>query len=401
MSIPMSRFPATALLCPGLFAAALLGFGASAIAAEQGSAAPIRDPLEVQKGRDAKLLKRGSVTYYDERWNLDDLPEYKPQAQVSGVIRQWGSNYFQHGSLGKAWEEGFRKYHPGITFENDLKTTLNAIPGLTFGWSDLGPSRKITSDETLLYQRYHDSFPVEVSVVTGSMNVPGWSYALGIYVHKDNPLTKLTIEQLDGIFGAERSGAFKGTEWDTSVARGPGKNIRTWGQLGLKGEWKDKPITVLGYNIKYHIPLTFSNRVMEDSAKWNEKLVEFTNYRNADGTTELQGKQVKDALAKDKYAIGYSSEAFPKEELKLLAIAPRGSSKYVSLNIQTVRSREYPLYDEVFFYFRKLPGQQVDPKVKEFVRYVLSREGQDAVQKDAKYMPLPGSVVAEQLRKLD
>jgi phosphate transport system substrate-binding protein len=211
--------------------------------------AQIRDPLEVQKGREEKLLKRGAAKYYSEQWNLDDLPEYQPQQQVSGVIRQWGSNYFQQGGLGKAWEEGFRKHQPNIKFADDLKTTLSAIPGLTFGLSDIGPSRKITSDETLLFQRYHNHFPTEITVVTGSLNVPGWSYALSIMVNKDNPLTRLSIEQLDGIFGAERSGAFKGTEWDTSVARGADKNIRTWGQLGLTGEWADKPINVYGYNI--------------------------------------------------------------------------------------------------------------------------------------------------------
>jgi phosphate transport system substrate-binding protein len=69
--------------------------------------------------------------------------------------------------------------------------------------------------------------------------------------------------------------------------------------------------------------------------------------------------------------------------------------------LQTLRSRRYPLYDEVYFYVDKAPGKPLDPKVKEFIRYVLSREGQDAVQKDGKYLPLTGPLVAEQLRKLE
>jgi phosphate transport system substrate-binding protein len=363
--------------------------------------AQIRDPIKVQEGREKKLQLRGSKTYYSEQWNLDDLPAYSPKQKVSGVIRQWGSNYFSDSSLGKRWEDGFKKYHPAIRFENELKTTLAGIPALTFGLADIAPMRHITSDETLLYQRYHNSWPLEITVVTGSLNVPGWSYAIGIFVHKDNPLSKLTVEQLDGIFGAQRSGAFQGTEWNTAVARGPEKNIRTWGQLGLTGDWAQRPVHVYGYNLRYHIPSTLERLVFQGGAKWNEQLIEFTNYKNADGSTELEGKQVVDAVSKDPLGIGYSSVAFLTPATKALAIAPRGSDKYVELNLQTLRSRDYPLADEVYFYVRKDPGKSLDPKVKEFLRYILSREGQDAVQKDGKYLPLPARVVAEQLMKLD
>jgi phosphate transport system substrate-binding protein len=242
---------------------------------------------------------------------------------------------------------------------------------------------------------------VEVTVVTGSLNVPGWSYAIAIFVHGDNPLAKLTVEQLDGIFGAQRSGAFQGTEWNTAVARGPEKNIRSWGQLGLTGEWASRPIHVYGYNLRYHIPSTFERLVFQGGAKWNEQLVEFTNYKNADGSTELEAKQVVDAVAKDPLGIGYSSIAFLTPNIKALAIAPRGTANYVELNIQTLRSREYPLADEVYFYVQRDPGKALDPKVKEYLRYILSREGQDAVQKDGKYLPLPALIVAEQLKKLE
>ena len=363
--------------------------------------AQIRDPLKVQEGRQKKLQLRGSKRYYSEQWKLDELPAYAPKQKVSGVIRQWGSNYFADSPLGKMWEDGFKKHHPDIRFEDELKTTLAGVPALTFGMADIAPMRHITSDEMLLYQRYHSAWPVEVTVVTGSLDVPGWSYALGIFIHKDNPLSKLTVEQLDGIFGAQRSGAFQGTEWNTAVARGPEKNIRNWGQLGLTGEWAKKPIHVYGYNLRYHIPLTFERLVFQGGAKWNEQLIEFTNYKNADGSTELEAKQVIDAVSKDPLGIGYSSVAFLTPATKSLAIAPRGSEKYVELNLQTLRSREYPLADEVYFYVRKDPGKTVDPKVKEFLRYILSREGQDAVQKDGKYLPLPARIVGEQLKKLD
>ena len=363
--------------------------------------AQIRDAVEVQKGRHEKLQKRGAATYYDERWDLSDLPAYQAEHEVSGVIRLRGTNYFTDCSLSKRWEEGFKKYHPRVTFDWDLKTALAAIPSLTFGMADIAPCRHITPDETLLFQRYYSYHPLQITVVTGSLKVPGWSYALGIYVHKDNPLSKLTIEQLDGIFGAERSGAFIDDTWDTSVARGPEKNIRTWGQLGLTGEWADRPIQVYGYNLAYHIPATFARQVLQGGAKWNEKLHEFTNYKNADGTTELEGKQTVDAISKDRYGIGYSGFGFKRPDTKLIAVAPRGTSDYVELNLQTLRDRTYPLPDEVYFYINRPPGQPVGAKVKEFIRYVLSREGQDAVQKDAKYLPLTAAIVREMRQKLE
>jgi phosphate transport system substrate-binding protein len=383
-----------AALLPAIITVAA-GMAASPIQAQE------RDSLEVQRGRDEKLIKRGSKVYYTEPFDLSGLPVYKPERQVSGTIREWGSNYFQHGSLGKLWEDGFRKHQPGVKFEYHLETTGAAIPALAFGMADIGPSRHITSNETLLYQRYHNSKPLEIPVVTGSLNVPGWSYALGIFVHKDNPLAKLTIEQLDGIFGAERDGAFQSITWNTDVARGPEKNIRTWGQLGLTGEWADKPIKVHGYNLRYNIPRTFERHVFQDGAKWNEKMHEYTNYKNKDGSTELEAKQTIDAVSKDKYAIAYSSVAFLTPETKALAIAPRGSKEYFELNLKNLQSRKYPLYDEVYFYLKRDPGKPLDPKVKEFVRYVLSREGQEAVKIDGKYLPLPAETVRELLKKLD
>ena len=87
-----------------------------------------RGGLEVQSGRDERIGARGKKTYYDKRWNLDDLPQYKPDQKVSGTIRIWGSGYFAQGNLGKYWEEGFRKYHPDIKFDYHLKAPALAIP---------------------------------------------------------------------------------------------------------------------------------------------------------------------------------------------------------------------------------------------------------------------------------
>ena len=360
-----------------------------------------RRGLEVQRGRDERIGARGAKTYYDKRWNLDDLPEYKPEQQLSGALRIWGSGYFKQGRLGDYWEQGFRKYHPDLKFEYHTQAPALGIPALCVGAADLAPSRHITFDETLMFQRVYSRDPVEITMVTGSLNVPGWNYALAIFVNKDNPITKLTIEQLDGVFGAERDGGYDGTTWRTDIARGPEKNIRAWGQLGLRGKWANQPINVYGYNLRYHIPRTFERLVLQGGDKWNERLREYANYKNEDGSNTLEAQQVVDAIGKDPYGIGYSSVAFLTPQTKALAIAPRNSRQYFELNLETLRDRTYPLADEVCFYFDRAPGNPIDPKIKEFIRYILSREGQDAVAKQGKYLPLPAETVAEQLKKLD
>jgi phosphate transport system substrate-binding protein len=360
-----------------------------------------RDALDVQRGRAERIGARGAKQYYTKRWNLDDLPSYKPEQQVSGALRVWGSGYFAQGKLGQYWEEEFRKRQPGVTFEYHLKAPALGIPALCTAQADIAPSRHITWDETLMFQRVFERDPVEIPFVTGSLNVPGWNYAIGIFVNDANPISKLTMKKLDGIFAAERDGGYEGTTWNTEIARGPEKNIRTWGQAGLTGEWAAKPIHVYGDNLRYHIPRTFERLVFQGGDKWNEHLHEYANFKNPDGTNTLEAQQVLDAVAKDPLAIGYSTVAYPTAHTKVLSIASKDGGPYVELNLENVRNRSYPLADEVYFYFDHAPGKPVDPKVKEFVRYVLSREGQDAVQRDAKYLPLTAEIVKAQLRKLE
>ena len=205
--------------------------------------------LAMQEARAEGLKTKGKRAYYPaDQWDLSDLPAYQPKEKVTGTIRMWGSNYITDGNLGEYWEKEFQKFHPGVKFEYNMLTTRAAVPSLVFGVSDLGIGRKITTEELQLYQRYKNHDPIEITIATGSYNVTGWQPAFGIVVSKDNPLTKITMEQLDGIYGAERLGGWVGTDWHPEFARGSEKNLRTWGQLGLTGEWADKEITPYGLN---------------------------------------------------------------------------------------------------------------------------------------------------------
>jgi phosphate transport system substrate-binding protein len=285
-----------------------------------------------------------------------------------------------------------------VKLDYHLKTTVAAVPSLVFGVGDIGVGRKLTFHELLLFQRYLDRDPVEIAIATGSYDVPGWQPGFGIVVHKDNPLTQLTLEQLDGIFGAERLGGWEGTSWHPEYARGPEKNIRTWGQVGLAGEWKEMPITVYGLNLRYHQATEISDRILKGSDKWNERLRIYANFVTPDGKL---GRSLNSDLAKDRSGIAYVAAPTRQlpTELKILLLAEKPSGPYVPYTLESLRDRAYPLFDQIYMYVDR-PTGKIDPKMREFLRFVVSREGQAEVMRDGKYLPLTATVAQEQLKKL-
>jgi phosphate transport system substrate-binding protein len=223
-----------------------------------------------------------------------------------------------------------------------------------------------------------------------------------ILVHKDNPIKGLTLQQLDGIFGAERDGGWVGTTWHPEYARGKEGNIRTWGDLGLGGEWKDKPINTHGYTLRYMFAPRFSDDVLMGSDKWNENLRQYVSYMRPDGKSVSPDQQLADAIGKDRYGIAYFTHTRgANAQTRLVPMAAKPGEPYVELNLDTARNRTYPLVDSMFLYYNRKPGTALDPKVKEFLRYVLSREGQEQVALDTTMLPLTREFLLEQRRKLD
>ncbi len=377
-------------------------------------AAPSRGStgLEMQAARAEGLVLKGKKSYYPaDKWDLSDLPAYVPQEAVSGTIRLWGSNYIVDGRLGEYWEQAFRQFHPGVKFEFHMLTTRAAVPSLVFGVADLGIGRKIKTEELQLYQRYKNGDPLEIVVATGSYNVTGWNPGFGIVVHQDNPLTRITLEQLDGIFGAERLGGWVGTDWHPEKARGPEKNLRTWGQLGLTGEWAHREITPYGLNQRYSQASWMSDRILGGSDKWNERLRIYANYaapEAGDGKGSSMGfgrlkRGLNEDLLKDPSGIAYVGSpvgANLPPGLKVLELAETAAGPYYAYTIENLRARRYPLFDEIYAYCDTSEGRVSDPKVREFLRFIASREGQAAVMRDGKYLPLTAAVCREQLQKL-
>jgi len=382
---------------------ALLACAASHASAQQGKTST--EGLDMQAARAKMMTERGKKIAYTSKWDLSGLPQYEPKQKINGSIRMWGSNYITDGFLGGYWETAFKKYHPDVKIDFHMKTTLAAVPSLIFGVSDIGIGRKITFSEQELFERYTDRPPIEIEVATGSYDVPGWQPGYGVVVHKDNPVQQVTMKQLDGIFGSERSGGWEGTSWRPHVARGPDENVRTWGQLGLTGEWKDKPINVYGLTLRYHQATEISDMVLKGSDKWNEHLKIYANYVSAAGKLE---RSMNGDLANDRYGIGIIAapttslgSGASQPALKVLPVAETDGGPYVPYTLETLHDRSYPLYDRIYAYTDRVPGKPMDPRVLEFLRFVLSQEGQAAVMRDGKYLPLTPEVAKAQLKKLE
>lgn len=372
-----------------------------------------RDADALSRARAIGTEARKVRKFYEPQFDLSGLPEYRPSKPMKGTLRQWGNNYIADSGLVQIWEAGFRKHHPKVRFEDNLASSAVGFPGLVAGRADLAAmGRQALWDELKSFEREGGAGGgesgvssveiVEIVMATGSYNVRGWSFALGIFVHKDNPLAQLSLEQLDGIFGAQRDGGWDGLTWRTDWARGADKNIRTWGQLGLTGEWADKPITLYGYNLKYHFPDEIDKKVLRGSTKWNEDVRSFSNLAGLkpDGSLTPGGELIMDALSKDRYGIAYTGIPFLTPQTKILSLST-GDGPAIPLTLQTVQARTYPLIRDVYYYLGKEKGKPVDPLKREFLRYILSREGQAAVEADGKYLPLTPEAAREQLAKLD
>ena len=333
---------------------------------------------------------------------LNKLPAYEPTVKVSGVIRNFGSGL---SGLVKLWEEGFRTVQPGVRFEDNLASSDAAIAGLEAGVADLAPNGREPSLTEFLsfYEIFKHDGPLQIAVATGSYDVVGRSWAEIIFVNKDNPLSQVTMKQLDGIFGEARSGGWDGYRWISAPARPASEDIRTWGQLGLTGEWADKPINTYGY-----APTGMSNffelKVFHGGTKWNP------NYRQyAESDTKeapeapIASHQMLLDLSKDKYGIAWSGVGQAKgvANIKSLALASEEGGPYVAPTKQTVQNRTYPLTRSVFIQLDRAPGKPVGPKLKELLLYILSRQGQEKVVEQGEYLPLTGEVVRTERAKVE
>ena len=252
--------------------------------------------------------------------------------------------------------------------------TDTAMPGLYGGIADLalfGRESNASERDGFLHSLQYK--PLQLHLMTGSLDVPGMSYAPVLFVHKDNPLEKLTLEQTDAVFGCGQLGVIA---------------ARTWGDLGLGGEWKDKPIHVYGLDMESGTGTFFLHALQGDSKKMNWAIVrEFSDGRRTDGTSDEAAEQTMDALLRDRYGLAVSSLRYAGSEAKALAVAA-GGQVYVRATRKTLIDGSYPLARLTYVFVNQPPGKPVPPLVKEFLRFVYSDEGRKVVSDSHGFLPL-------------
>jgi phosphate transport system substrate-binding protein len=321
---------------------------------------------------------------------VDGLPSYRPEQRVSGTIRIWGhgnskDDYIK--SLVVAWENDFRRYQPDIQFENTLLGTASAIGSLYEGAGDIAVmGREIWPEEVTAFEEVLHYPPTGIDVLTGSLDIRNKDYALVVFVHRNNPIAKLSLAQLDAVFGCEH--------------RRSRQSAKTWGDLGLKGEWADKPIHVYGYEISRGFGYYFQQVVFKGGSRWNPEMQEFGDLRQPDGSLQDAGQRILDALGNDPYGIAYSSLKYSNANAKPIALGDEQGNFYPATK-ETVFKRQYPLTRTITAFINRDPARASDPKLREFLRYVLSKEGQQQVLRDGGYLPLTSEEVEAQRKKLD
>jgi len=340
--------------------------------------------------------------------DLSALPAYKPQATIVGGVRIVGSelkNAVQY------LADGFMKFHPEARVTvSHIPSSEGGIAGLYSGISDVAPmgdDAKIT-DQMPFFNAF-GYMPTEISVATGGYEKRGSLFAWAIVVNRDNPLNEISMDQLERVFGSERSGGWALVNnnflYTAKYARGADTNIRTWNQLGLTGEFVGKEIQTFGYCAP-GFAVSIERSLFQWSHKWNGNFMEYVEAKQT--TPDAAGAAVDsnrplEALAKNKFAIGIAALMHVKDypNLKVLAVAPRRGGPAVALTPDNVANRTYPLIRDAFFYVNKAPGKPLDARAREFMRFVLSREGQEIIARVGYYYPLNAEYLQEQLKKLD
>jgi phosphate transport system substrate-binding protein len=292
------------------------------------------------------------------------LPKYEKVEGIRGNLSSIGSDTMNN--LLTLWAEGFKKYYPAVQVQVEGKGSSTAPPALIEGTAQLGPmSRPMKAKESDAFEEKYGFKPTRLRT---SLD------ALAIFVHKDNPLKAISLEEADAVFSKTRK-------------RGHAEDIVNWGQLGLQGDWARKPISLYGRNSASGTYGFFKEETMKKG-----------DYK--DTVKEQPGSaSVVQGITEDLYGIGYSGIGYKTSGVKTLAISHKPGEKAVDGNYANCLDGSYPLGRYLNLYVVKDPNKPMDPLIREFVRFIFSKEGQEVVVKDG-YYPLSAEVCAEELQRI-
>ncbi|MCE5302417.1 MAG: phosphate ABC transporter substrate-binding protein [Planctomycetaceae bacterium] len=288
---------------------------------------------------------------------------YEKVSGVDGSLNSIGSDTLNN--LMTYWAEAFHRLYPNVKIQVEGKGSATAPPALTAGTAQLGPmSRRMKPEEEDAFERKHGFRPTCVSVALD---------CLAVYVHKDNPLPGLTLTQADGIFSKTR--------------RRGGPEINTWGQVGVTGDWAATPISLYGRNSASGTYAYFKEHVLNKG-----------DYK--DTVKEQPGSAaVVNGVAADRAGIGYSGIGYRTSEVRAIPLAKDARSPMVDPTFDNVLKGQYPLGRTLYIYVAKRPNEPMPKLIEEFLKFVLSDDGQRIVVKDG-YGRLPAKVIARQLDRL-
>ncbi len=292
-----------------------------------------------------------------------NLSEYQPVSGVSGNLNSVGSDTLNN--LMTFWAEDFNKLYPNVNIQIEGKGSSTAPPALIAGSAQLGPmSRPMKSSEIDAFEKKYGYKPTAIGVSLDS---------LAVFVNKDNPIQGLTMEQVDAIFSSTRSCGAK-------------KSMDKWSDLGLSGEWA-RPIGLYG-----------RNSASGTYGYFKEHALCKGDYKGS--VKEQPGSAtVVEGVSNDRFAAGYSGIGYKTAGVRAVPLAPLGSSNFVEAEADNVYAGTYPLSRYLYIYVNRAPGQPLDPLVNEFLRFVLSKQGQQVVVKDG-YIPLVKEIVELEQQKL-
>lgn len=291
------------------------------------------------------------------------LPTYEKTSGVSGNLSSVGSDSLAN--LMTLWAEEFKKNYPNVNIQIQAAGSSTAPPALTEGTANMGPmSRPMKDSEIQAFEEKYGYKPTAVPVAID---------ALAVFVHKDNPIKSLSIEQVDAIFSSTR-------------LCGGDKDIKTWGDVGLTGEWASKPIQLFGRN---SVSGTYGYFKEEALCKGDFK----ANVNEQPGSAS-----VVQSISSTLNAIGYSGIGYKTSSVRAVPLVDK-HGQVEEANETNALSGKYPLARFFYVYVNKAPNQPLSPLDAEFIKLVLSKQGQEVVVKDG-YIPLPSKVVEKTMKEL-
>ncbi len=294
----------------------------------------------------------------------EKLPVYEKTSGVSGNLSSVGSDTLAN--LMTLWAESFKRTYPNVNVQIQAAGSSTAPPALTENTSNLGPMSRLMKDKEV--ESFEKKFGYKPTPIAVAID------ALAVFVHKDNPIEGLTIPQIDAIFSSTRT------------CGGPG-DIDKWGDLGLAGSWAGRDIQLYG-----------RNSVSGTYGYFKDKALCKGDFKNT--VNEQPGSaSVVQSVSASINGIGYSGIGYTTSSVRAVPLSREAGKEFVSANPENAIAGKYPLSRFLYVYVNKAPGKPLPPLTAEFIKLVLSREGQEVVVKDG-YIPLPAGVAERELAKI-